>query len=67
MQRLAAGARVAFKEIAIAAYLRPERLPTDMEPGLSVFASCRTDKDSGAWSYGTHGVIVAVDRRGVSR
>jgi aerobic carbon-monoxide dehydrogenase large subunit len=54
-------ARVSLAEIANAAFLHPERLPEDVEPGLSVVASYRTARDTGAWSYGTHAAIVAVD------
>ncbi len=54
-------ARVSLAEIANAAFLHPERLPDDVEPGLSVVAAYRTAKDTGAWSYGTHAAIVAVD------
>jgi carbon-monoxide dehydrogenase large subunit len=56
-----AGASVSFREIAVAAYLRPERLPDTVEPGLSVIAAYRTSRDTGAWSYGTHAALVAVD------
>lgn len=56
------GAKVSLAEIAVAAFLRPERLPDGVDPGLSVVASYRTSKDTGAWSYGTHAVIVAVDK-----
>jgi carbon-monoxide dehydrogenase large subunit len=56
------GASVQLSEIAIAAYLHPERLPDTVEPGLSVVASYRTSQDTGAWSYGTHAAIVAVDK-----
>jgi carbon-monoxide dehydrogenase large subunit len=56
------GAKVSLEEIAIAAFLRPERLPDGVDPGLSVVASYRASKDSGAWSYGTHAAIVAVDK-----
>jgi carbon-monoxide dehydrogenase large subunit len=56
------GAKVSLTEIAVAAFLRPERLPDGVDPGLSVVASYRTSKDTGAWSYGTHAAIVAVDR-----
>jgi len=55
-------ASVSLAEVAVAAYLRPERLPDTVEPGLSVTASYRTSQDTGAWSYGTHAAIVAVDR-----
>jgi len=56
------GAKVSLTEIAVAAFLRPERLPDGVDPGLSVVASYRTSKDSGAWSYGTHAALVAVDK-----
>ena len=55
-------ARVSLAEITDAAFLHPERLPDSVEPGLSVVASYRTAKDTGAWSYGTHAAIVALDR-----
>jgi carbon-monoxide dehydrogenase large subunit len=56
------GAQVPLSEVAIAAFLRPERLPKGVEPGLSVVASYQTSADTGAWSYGTHAAIVAVDK-----
>ncbi|MDB5595318.1 MAG: Carbon-monoxide dehydrogenase large subunit [Hyphomicrobiales bacterium] len=56
------GASVSLAEIGMAAYLRPERLPDTVEPGLSVVAAYRTSKDTGAWSYGTHAALVAVDK-----
>jgi len=56
------GAKISLAEIAVAAFLRPERLPDGVDPGLSVTASYRTSRDTGAWSYGTHAAIVAVDR-----
>lgn len=56
------GAKVSLTEVAVAAFLRPERLPDGVDPGLSVIASYRTSKDSGAWSYGTHAALVAVDK-----
>lgn len=40
------GAKVSLEEIAVAAFLRPERLPEGVDPGLSVVASYRTSKDS---------------------
>jgi carbon-monoxide dehydrogenase large subunit len=58
----AGGASVSLNEIAVAAYLRPERLPETVDPGLSVVAAYRTAKDTGAWSYGTHAALVAVDK-----
>jgi aerobic carbon-monoxide dehydrogenase large subunit len=56
------GAQVSLSEIAVAAFLRPERLPKGVDPGLSVVASYQTAADTGAWSYGTHAAIVAVDK-----
>jgi carbon-monoxide dehydrogenase large subunit len=58
----AGGRSVPLGEVAAAAYLRPERLPPSVDPGLCVVAAYRTDRDTGAWSYGTHAVIVAVDK-----
>jgi carbon-monoxide dehydrogenase large subunit len=56
------GAKISLTEVAVAAFLRPERLPDGVDPGLSVIASYRTSKDTGAWSYGTHAALVAVDK-----
>jgi carbon-monoxide dehydrogenase large subunit len=52
---------VDFIEITRAAYLRPERLPPGTEPLLMATAAYRTERDTGAWSYGTHATLVAVD------
>ena len=55
------GQSVSLREVARAAYLRTELLPDDVEPGLSALASYRTITDNGAWSFGTHAALVALD------
>jgi carbon-monoxide dehydrogenase large subunit len=57
----AGSASVAFAEIARVASIRPERLPTGEDPGLHVTAVYEPSVSTGAYSYGTHAVVVAVD------
>jgi carbon-monoxide dehydrogenase large subunit len=54
--------RVTLKEIAHAWYIRPERLPKDVDPGgLEVTMGYKPKVDTGAFSYATHACLVAVD------
>jgi carbon-monoxide dehydrogenase large subunit len=53
--------RIGFKEIAHAANLRPERLPPGEDAGLQVTTTYQPSASTGAFSYGTHAVVVAVD------
>src|SRR3546814_9288875 len=55
------GASVGFAEIAQAAFLHPERLPKDEEPGLEANAVYQPGVGTGAFAYATHAVAVAVD------
>jgi carbon-monoxide dehydrogenase large subunit len=57
----AGSASVAFAEIARVASIRPERLPPGEDPGLHVTAVYEPSVSTGAYSYGTHAVVVAVD------
>jgi carbon-monoxide dehydrogenase large subunit len=60
--KVAFGAQsVAFAEIAEAAYLHPERLPTGEEPALEANAVYEPGRSTGAFSYATHACTVAVD------
>jgi carbon-monoxide dehydrogenase large subunit len=59
-------ANIGFAEIAKVASLRPERLPPGEDPGMQVTTSYQPTASTGAFSYGTHAVVVAVDpERGV--
>ena len=53
---------VPIAEVAQAWYLRPDRLPADVDPaGLEVTTGFKPAVDTGAFSYATHAVTVAVD------
>jgi carbon-monoxide dehydrogenase large subunit len=52
---------VGFAEVAQAAYLHPERLPTGEEPALEATAVYEPTRSTGAFSYATHACTVAVD------
>jgi carbon-monoxide dehydrogenase large subunit len=53
--------KVGIAEIAFAANVRPDHLPTGMDPLLETFATYEPTDSSGVFSYGTHAVVVAVD------
>jgi carbon-monoxide dehydrogenase large subunit len=56
------GQSVALKEICTVWYLRPDRAPLDVDRrGLEVSVSYKPDRDTGAFSYASHAVAVAVD------
>jgi carbon-monoxide dehydrogenase large subunit len=65
--RLEAGAvhgpsgSVSFAEIAQAANIRQEHLPTGLDPLLDVTATYEPKETGGVFSYGTHAVVVAVE------
>lgn len=53
---------VTIDEVAQAWYLRPDRLPPDVDPaGLEATTGFKPKVDTGAFSYATHAVTVAVD------
>jgi len=55
-------ASVPIAEVAAAWYLRPDRLPADVDAaGLEVTMGYKPKVDTGAFSYATHAVTVAVD------
>ncbi len=57
-----AGKSVDLKEICSVWYLRPDRAPLDVDRrGLEVSVSYKPDRDTGAFSYASHAVAVAVD------
>jgi carbon-monoxide dehydrogenase large subunit len=53
---------ITLEEIAHAWYIRPERLPLDVDAGgLEITTAYKPQVDSGAFSYATHACVVAVD------
>jgi carbon-monoxide dehydrogenase large subunit len=53
---------VPLREVAEAWYLRPERLPPDVDlGGLEATVGFRPKRDTGAFSYASHAAVVAVD------
>ncbi len=58
----AGGRTISVGDIARAWYLRPEQLPGDVDTaGLEVTMGYKPKVDSGAFSYGSHACVVAVD------
>lgn len=57
----AGGSSVDFAAIAIAGSIRLEQLPPGEQPGFHVTAVYEPSIATGAYSYGTHAVTVAVD------
>ena len=56
------GASVPISDIAAAWYLRPDRLPVDVDQGgLETTTGFKPKVDTGAFSYASHAVTVAVD------
>ncbi|MDM0025207.1 xanthine dehydrogenase family protein molybdopterin-binding subunit [Variovorax saccharolyticus] len=59
---LGPGGGVPISEVAQAWYLRPDRLPADVDPaGLETTTGFKPKVDTGAFTYATHAVTVAVD------
>jgi carbon-monoxide dehydrogenase large subunit len=53
---------VSLRDIAEAWYMRPERLPAEVDlGGLEVSVAFKPKRDTGAFSYASHAVAVAVD------
>jgi carbon-monoxide dehydrogenase large subunit len=56
------GGSVSIGEVAEAWYLRPDRLPADVDTaGLETTAGFKPKVDTGAFTYASHAVTVAVD------
>ena len=56
------GKVIELKEICSVWYLRPDRAPLDVDRrGLEVSVSYKPQRDTGAFSYASHAVAVAVD------
>jgi carbon-monoxide dehydrogenase large subunit len=55
-------ASISLRDVAQAWYVRPERLPKDVDRGgLEVSTAYRPQVDTGAFSYASHAALVAVD------
>src|SRR5690606_37906702 len=53
---------VTLAQVAHAWYVNPQQLPADVDPaGLETTMGYKPKVDSGAFSYGTHACVVAVD------
>lgn len=54
--------QVSVREIADVWYLHPEQLPDDVDPGgLEATGGYKPKVDTGAFTFGTHAAVVAVD------
>jgi aerobic carbon-monoxide dehydrogenase large subunit len=59
---VAANGSISLAEISSTWYLRPQDLPSDVDPGgLEATVGYKPERDSGTFSYATHAAIVAVD------
>ena len=54
---------IAVRDLAITWYLHPQRLPPGVDPGgMETTGGFKPKVDSGQYSYGTHAVVVEIDR-----
>lgn len=54
---------VSVRDVATVWYMSPQRLPNGVDPGgMEVTGGFKPKVDTGQYSYGTHGVVVEVDR-----
>ena len=54
---------IPVRDVAITWYMHPQRLPPDADAGgMEVTAGFKPKVDSGQYSYGTHAVVVEIDR-----
>jgi aerobic carbon-monoxide dehydrogenase large subunit len=54
---------ISVRDVATVWYMSPQRLPGDVDPsGMEVTGGFKPKVDSGQYSYGTHGVVVEIDR-----
>jgi carbon-monoxide dehydrogenase large subunit len=54
---------ISVRDVATVWYMSPQRLPNGVDPGgMEVTGGYKPKVDSGQYSYGTHGVVVEVDR-----
>jgi carbon-monoxide dehydrogenase large subunit len=57
----AGAASIPLSEVARAANIRPELLPSGVSPGLEVTATYEPPDSGGVFSYGVHAAVVAAD------
>ena len=60
-RRQGPSAAISLRDIADAAYLHIDRLPVEIEAGLSETAHYRPEISTGAFAYSTHAAVVEVD------
>ncbi len=54
---------IAVRDLAVTWYLHPQRLPPGVDPGgMETTGGFKPKVDSGQYSYGTHAVVVEIDR-----
>jgi carbon-monoxide dehydrogenase large subunit len=54
---------ISVRDVAAVWYMSPQRLPNEVDAGgMEVTSGYKPKVDSGQYSYGTHGVVVEVDR-----
>jgi aerobic carbon-monoxide dehydrogenase large subunit len=54
---------ISVRDIATVWYMSPQRLPDGVDPGgMEITGGFKPKVDTGQYSYGTHGVVVEVDR-----
>src|SRR4029079_1411286 len=54
---------ISVRDVATIWYMSPQRLPNGVDPsGMEVTGGFKPKVDTGQYSYGTHGVVVEIDR-----
>ena len=54
---------IAVRDLAVTWYMHPQRLPPGVDPGgMETTGGFKPKVDSGQYSYGTHAVVVEIDR-----
>jgi carbon-monoxide dehydrogenase large subunit len=54
---------IAARDLAVTWYLHPQRLPPGVDPGgMETTGGFKPKVDSGQYSYGTHAVVIEIDR-----
>jgi aerobic carbon-monoxide dehydrogenase large subunit len=54
---------ISVRDVATVWYMSPQRLPDGVDPGgMEITGGFKPKVDTGQYSYGTHGVVVEVDR-----
>ena len=54
---------IAVRDLAVTWYMHPQRLPSGVDPGgMETTGGFKPKVDSGQYSYGTHAVVIEIDR-----